>query len=479
MREVFFDLGWLQQVVKGSAIWLMMLAMNPDGGAATRTASLTQHDLSLDIGYAVNGSVRLYFSTYDGSHTWARYQTGVGWSGELRPSSSASTTYRSDYDIYSTVDGLLYGYGSITVNLPSTDSDGDLLPDFLDRSRSGSASLSGSATEYLIGEGTSIYNLSGSLSRSAGSRTGSYLVGSSGGAQSYGNFTIAGSSGTLTYDTQAKTIAIQVSTFDGSETVSGQTTYTILDQNRIRVNGFAAPSSAGDTRQVNTFELTRQGNRYVGRASVADGNIPTPWVDYNLYHIKVVDGNDSDGDGIPDLSDTSTATSPTITVQPLGGSHLGGAAISLSVTATGAPVPAYQWSKDGGQLTDSQRIAGSRASTLVISGARRADGGNYSVRVSNSAGAVDSTTATIRVRVPQICDPPVRGAGGDIVLRFGDRDGEALVSAQASLFALQWSTNLVDWQDLLTSPTASGGKLEVSDTGVAVTSRRFYRVLER
>ncbi|MBG88556.1 MAG: hypothetical protein CMO80_16875 [Verrucomicrobiales bacterium] len=119
MREGFFDLGWLQQVVKGSAIWLMMLAMNPDGGAATRTASLTQHNLSLDIGYAVNGSVRLYFSTYDGSHTWARYQTGVGWSGELRPSSSASTTYRSHYDIYYTVDGLFYGYGSITANLPA------------------------------------------------------------------------------------------------------------------------------------------------------------------------------------------------------------------------------------------------------------------------------------------------------------------------------------------------------------------------
>jgi len=445
---------------------------------ANRTASVTQHNLSLNIGYAVNGTLRLYFSTYDGSHTWARYQTGVGWSGELRPDSPGSPTYRSDYDIYNTADGLFYGYGSITVGLPTGDSDGDLLPDFLDRSRGGSASFSGTATEYLAGVGTSSYAISGSINRAAGSTTGSYSVSSSGGAVSYGNFAIAGSTGTVTYDPDARTMTIQVRSFDGTETVSAQTSYSVIDSNRIRVNGFTAQSSAGSSTRINTFELTRTGNRYAGRATVADGNASTSWVDYNYYHLKVVDGNDSDGDGIPDLSDTSNATPPVIVSQPSGGAFLGGQTISLSVNASGSPAPTIQWFKDGVALADSQRVSGSRSANLLIASSRRADSGNYFARLSNSAGSIDSSAASIRVRVPQRCDRPVLDGQGTIVLRFGDEDGGALDSSHSGLLVLQWSTNLIHWQNVSGALTASDGKLEFRETGIIAKAKRFYRVME-
>ena len=67
-----------------------------------------------------------------------------------------------------------------------------------------------------------------------------------------------------------------------------------------------------------------------------------------------------------------------------------GDAVSLSVTATGAPEPGYQWLKNG------VVIPGARQATYTIPGAVLGDGATYSVRVTNSSG---SATGTVRLGV--------------------------------------------------------------------------------
>lgn len=461
------------------AVGLLLSVEVWNAGAATRTASVSHHHFSINIGYAVNGGFQLYFSTYDGVHTWARFQSGVGWSGELRPSSPGSTTYRSDYDIYYPADGNFYGYGSITVSLPDADTDGDLLPDFLDRAKSGTVNFSGSATELLAGSGTTTYNITGAMSRAAGSRTGSYSVSSSSGGTSYGNFALSGATGTLNYDPETHALSVQMTSHDGTETVTGQTTYTVLNENRIRINGFTANSSVGNSVFVNTFELGRNGNRYVGQATANDGNVSTSWVDYNYYHLKVTDNNDADSDGIPDLSDLTTPSAPVISSQSAGGSFPGGSTIVLSVVATGVPSPDYQWQRDGVDLTDSIRLSGSRTSKLNVTNARRTDSGTYRVRVHNSAGFANSTGTPVKVKVSQRMDAPVMPGNGNVLLRFSDSDGGALDATHINLFTLQWSSNLTDWTDYPAVFTAASGKLERWGIGEDGNPQRFYRVLER
>jgi hypothetical protein len=79
---------------------------------------------------------------------------------------------------------------------------------------------------------------------------------------------------------------------------------------------------------------------------------------------------------------------PVITKQPQGGTYAPGAALTLSVKATG-PSLAYQWYKGATAQT------GSTASTLSFASLSAADAGTYSVKVSNTTATVTSSNATI------------------------------------------------------------------------------------
>ena len=71
-----------------------------------------------------------------------------------------------------------------------------------------------------------------------------------------------------------------------------------------------------------------------------------------------------------------------------------GGQISLSVTAIGKSPLAYAWSFEG------EPIPGADASTLEIASATLADSGCYTVRVTNSLGAITSANAAVAVQVP-------------------------------------------------------------------------------
>ena len=84
-------------------------------------------------------------------------------------------------------------------------------------------------------------------------------------------------------------------------------------------------------------------------------------------------------------------TLPLILTNPASLSVAGGATAVFTVVAVAVPAPSYQWLKNGTNLT------GQTSATLTINSANVNDAGTYSVIVSNIAGPVTSTTATLTV----------------------------------------------------------------------------------
>jgi hypothetical protein len=86
-----------------------------------------------------------------------------------------------------------------------------------------------------------------------------------------------------------------------------------------------------------------------------------------------------------------TPVAPRITTQPAGLVVLPGNSATFAVAATGTGPLAYQWSRDGTE------ISGATGPVLALSSVQAGDAGSYTVRVSNAAGAVTSNGAQLIV----------------------------------------------------------------------------------
>lgn len=110
-----------------------------------------------------------------------------------------------------------------------------------------------------------------------------------------------------------------------------------------------------------------------------------------LYDVQVSNGLGTVISSIAQLTVTSTPSAPVITAQPASRTVVVGGATTLSIGASGAPAPSYQWRKNGAN------IPGATGPTYAFSSAQSSDGASYDVVVTNSAGSVTSAIATLRV----------------------------------------------------------------------------------
>lgn len=131
------------------------------------------------------------------------------------------------------------------------------------------------------------------------------------------------------------------------------------------------------------------------------------------------------------FSFTSSVVPPQISVPPATQSVSLGATLTLSVVAAGTSPLAYQWFKNG------VAIANATISSFTIGNVQEADAGSYSVRVSNSGGAVTSSAAVISVVVPpQILSQPagaIARAGTNLILQVS--------AAGSAPLSYQWQLN--------------------------------------
>jgi hypothetical protein len=164
------------------------------------------------------------------------------------------------------------------------------------------------------------------------------------------------------------------------------------------------------------------------------------------------------GNGILAVRILPPSVPPEITAHPQSQTVKAWGEASLAVSATGTPVPAYQWRREG---TD---IAGATTPLLALADVQATDAGAYSVVVSNTAGSVASQEAVLTVLAivpPQITNLAV-ASGATHLGGLGD----------PGQFVIEVSTNLFQWSAAATLPSADGRFLW---TDSETNSARFYR----
>ena len=87
----------------------------------------------------------------------------------------------------------------------------------------------------------------------------------------------------------------------------------------------------------------------------------------------------------------SVIVTPSISVQPVSVTVSNGQPASFSVTASGVPAPVYQWRRNGAAIPNATNT------TYALGSVTLAETGNYTVLVTNVAGSVTSSNATLAV----------------------------------------------------------------------------------
>ncbi len=93
-------------------------------------------------------------------------------------------------------------------------------------------------------------------------------------------------------------------------------------------------------------------------------------------------------------SSSATSVAPVITTHPVSQTVGAGENVTFSGAASGSPVPAYQWNKDGVPL------AGATGATLELITVTTAQAGNYTLVATNTAGSATSGVAVLTVNTP-------------------------------------------------------------------------------
>ena len=151
---------------------------------------------------------------------------------------------------------------------------------------------------------------------------------------------------------------------------------------------------------------------------------------------------------------------PSITTQPQSQVVKQGTNVIFSVGASGTPAPSYQW------RFNTTNIAGATSTSYSRTNVQPSDQGDYSVVVSNVAGNVTSSNATLTVLqpIPLHIDSITAFENGQIRLQM---------SGEPAHYGIDASTNLVDWLEL-TNFTTTTATFEYLDSQPEVTCR-FYR----
>lgn len=101
-----------------------------------------------------------------------------------------------------------------------------------------------------------------------------------------------------------------------------------------------------------------------------------------------------------------TNTAPSIATQPATQTVASGGSATFTVVATGSPAPTYQWRKNDVE------ISGATSASLTLLAVTTSNAGTYTVLVSNVAGSVTSSDATLTVTEPSAGVGTGTGGGG-------------------------------------------------------------------
>ena len=149
-----------------------------------------------------------------------------------------------------------------------------------------------------------------------------------------------------------------------------------------------------------TYQWRKNGTNIAGATSASYTTPATTAADTGAKFSVVVT---SGGKTVTSRDATLTVNiPPAITGQPTGTTVTAGATATFNVTATGSATLAYQWRRNGTNITGATSASYTTPATTPAD-----DGAQFSVVVSNAYGSVTSTAATLTVAAP-----PLTGAWG-------------------------------------------------------------------
>ena len=137
------------------------------------------------------------------------------------------------------------------------------------------------------------------------------------------------------------------------------------------------------------------------------------------------------------------------------------ALLYCGVTSTVASAT-YQWRLNG------TAIPGATSQTLVLNNLQSAQAGVYSVVVSNFAGVVTNTSATVAIDVPLHFEQMRWISSSHFSCQVKGNPGQQ--------FAVETSEDLKIWRSLL-SDQLSDGSFDFTDDNAPQFMHRFYRVI--
>ena len=153
---------------------------------------------------------------------------------------------------------------------------------------------------------------------------------------------------------------------------------------------------------------------------------------------------------------------PQITSQPNDQTVTEGQTANFSVTATGTGPLSYQWRKDG------SNISGATSASYSISSTNLSDAGDYSVRVSNSAGNVTSNNATLTVNQAVVA-PQITGQPQNLSVTEGQLASFGVTVTGTAPLSYQWQ------KDGVNIPGATSNSYTIN--GASFIDAGAYRVI--
>ena len=159
---------------------------------------------------------------------------------------------------------------------------------------------------------------------------------------------------------------------------------------------------------------------------------------------------------------SATVEKPVISTQPANQSAVVGQSATFSVVATGGATLAYQWKKNGAD------ISGANTNTYTTPATSSADNGAiFLVSVSNSAGTVTSSSATLAVSAapvaPSISTQPVNQS-----VVVGQSATFSVVATGGGTITYQWKKNGTDISGA-TNSTYTKPATAIGDSGAVFT----------
>jgi len=157
---------------------------------------------------------------------------------------------------------------------------------------------------------------------------------------------------------------------------------------------------------------------------------------------------------------------PSITAQPAPRTVTAGQTASFSVTASGTATLSYQWKKNGSS------ISGATASSYTTPATTTTDSGaNYTVTVTNTAGSIASSQATLTVNPPPVA-PSISTQPASRTVTAGQTASFAVTASGTATLSFQWKKNgssisgatSSSYTTPATATTDSGAKYSVTVT---------------